>query len=109
LVRRGQCPPVGHASDAISVDGQTVVRKYQPLFSRVTAVEDGVVLHYAQLSITANSDHKAAMVFVSGSTEPFRVCDLPGLRAAQQTELVRSLIVSGFLVRCPTTDADDRL
>jgi JmjC domain len=109
LVRRGQCPPVGHASDAISVDGQTVLRKYQPLFSRVTAVEDGVALHYAQLSINASSEHEAAMLFVSGSTEPFRVCDLPGLSAAQQTALARSLIVSGFLVRCPTTDVDDQL
>jgi hypothetical protein len=33
------------------------------------------------------------------STEPFRVCDLPGLRAEQQIELARKLIVSGFLVR----------
>jgi bifunctional lysine-specific demethylase and histidyl-hydroxylase NO66 len=109
LVRRGQCPPVGQASDAIAIDGQTVVRKYQPIYSRVTAVNDGVTLQFAQLSITASSDHKAAMLFVSGSTEPFRVCDLPGLRAAQQAELARSLVVSGFLVRCPTTDPDDRL
>ncbi len=79
------------------------------LFSRVTAVEDGVALHYAQLSINASSEHEAAMLFVSGSTEPFRVCDLPGLSAAQQTELARTLIVSGFLVRCPTTDVDDQL
>ena len=109
LVRRGQCPPVGQASNALAIDGQTVVRKYQPLYSRVTAVNDGVTLQFAQLSIPASSDHKAAMLFVSGSTEPFRVCDLPGLRAAQQTELARTLIVSGFLVRCPTTDVDDRL
>ncbi len=85
-----------------------MVRKYQPLYSRVTAVNDGVTLHFAQLSITASPDHKAAMLFVSGSTEPFRVCDLPGLSAAQQIELARTLIVSGFLVRCPTTDVDDR-
>ena len=109
LVHRGQCPPVGQASNAIAIDGQTVVRKYQPLYSRVTAVDDGVALQFAQLSITTSSDHKEAMLFVSGSTEPFRVCDLPGLRAAQQTELARTLIVSGFLVRCPTTDVDDRL
>ncbi len=108
LVHRGQCPPVGQVSNAIAIDGQTVVRKYQPLYSRVTAVNDGVALQFAQLSITASSDHTTAMLFVSRSTEPFRVCDLPGLRAAQQTELARSLIVSGFLVRCPTTDADDR-
>jgi len=106
LVRRGQCPPVGPVSNAIAIDGQTVVRKYQPLYSRVMAATDGVTLQFAQLSITASSDHKAAMQFVSGSTEPFRVCDLPGLRAAQQIDLVRTLIVSGFLVRCPTTDVD---
>jgi JmjC domain len=109
LARRGRCPPVGQVSNAIGIDGQTVVRKYQPLYSRVTAANDGVTLQFAQLSITTRSDHKAAMLFVSGSTEPFRVCDLPGLRAAQQTELARTLIVSGFLVRCPTTDVDDRL
>lgn len=108
LVRRGQCPPVGQASNAIAIDGQTVVRKYQPLYSRVTAADGGVTLQFAQLSIPASSDHKAAMLFVSGSTEPFRVCDLPGLRPTQQTDLARTLIVSGFLVRCPTTDVDDR-
>jgi ribosomal protein L16 Arg81 hydroxylase len=108
LVRRGQCPPVGQASNAIAIDGQTVVKKYQPLYSRVTTADDRVALHFAQLSVTVSPDHKAAMLFVSGSTEPFRVCDLPGLRPAQQTELARSLIVSGFLVRCPTTDVDDR-
>jgi len=108
LVHRGQCPPVGQASNAIAIDGQTVVKKYQPLYSRVTTVNDRVALHFAQLSITVSPDHKAAMLFVSGSTGPFRVCDLPGLRPAQQMELARSLIVSGFLVRCPTTDLDDR-
>jgi ribosomal protein L16 Arg81 hydroxylase len=108
LVRRGQCPPVGQASNAIAIDGQTVVKKYQPLYSRVTTADDRVALHFAQLSVTVSPDHKAAMLFVSSSTEPFRVCDLPGLRPAQQMELARSLIVSGFLVRCPTTDVDDR-
>jgi Cupin superfamily protein len=109
LVRRGQGPPLGPVSDAFAIDGQTVVRKYQPLYSRVIAINGGVTLQFAQLSIPARSDHKAAMLFVSGSTEPFRVCDLPGLRPAQQTELARTLIVSGFLVRCPTTDVNDRL
>jgi lysine-specific demethylase/histidyl-hydroxylase NO66 len=108
LVRRSRCPPVGQAANAIAIDGQTVVRKYQPLYSRVTATNDAVTLHFAQLSINAGSDHTAAMLFISGSTEPFRVCDLPGLGPAQQTELARTLIVSGVLVRCPTTDVDDR-
>ncbi|MGB8208678.1 MAG: cupin domain-containing protein [Mycobacterium sp.] len=107
LVRRGQCPPVGPVSDSIAIDRQTVVRKYQPLYSRVTAADDGVKLQFAQLSVTAKPDHQAAMLFASGSTEPFRVCDLPGLSEPQQIELARTLIVSGFLVRCQTTAVDD--
>jgi hypothetical protein len=75
--------------------------KFQPLYSRVTDLPDGVALHFAQLTINAAADHHDALQFVSKSTEPFRVCDLPGLSAAQQTELARSLIVSGFLVRLP--------
>jgi lysine-specific demethylase/histidyl-hydroxylase NO66 len=39
--------------------------------------------------------------FLSKSTEPFRVCDLRGLSEPQQTELARTLIVNGFLVRLP--------
>jgi bifunctional lysine-specific demethylase and histidyl-hydroxylase NO66 len=39
--------------------------------------------------------------FLSKSTEPFRVCDLPGLSEAQRTALARTLIVNGFLVRLP--------
>jgi lysine-specific demethylase/histidyl-hydroxylase NO66 len=35
------------------------------------------------------------------TSAPFRVRDLPGLTAAQQTELARALIVSGFLIRLP--------
>jgi bifunctional lysine-specific demethylase and histidyl-hydroxylase NO66 len=101
LVRRGRCPPVGQISNAVGIDGRTLVVKYQPLYSRVTAVAGGVALQFAQLSISAGSDHKAAMRFVSRSTEPFRVADLPGLSAAQQTELARTLIASGFLVRLP--------
>jgi ribosomal protein L16 Arg81 hydroxylase len=99
LVRRGRCPPVGQISNAARIDERSAVRKYQPLYSRVKAVAGGVALQFATLSITAGSDHEAAMQFVSSSTEPFRVGDLPGLRAEQQIELARSLIVSGFLVR----------
>jgi len=99
LVRRGQCPPIRPSSNAAGIDGQTLVVRYQPLYSRVRAVADGVALQFATLSIGASSDHKAAMLFISKSTEPFRVCDLPGLRAEQQIELARSLIVSGFLIR----------
>jgi bifunctional lysine-specific demethylase and histidyl-hydroxylase NO66 len=60
-----------------------------------------VALQFAQLAINAGPDHEAAMLFLSKSTEPFQVRDLPGLRAAQQTELARTLIASGFLVRLP--------
>jgi lysine-specific demethylase/histidyl-hydroxylase NO66 len=102
LVRRGQSPPVGQAiTNAIGVDGQVRVVKYQPLFSRVTETSDGVALHFAQLVVSAAPDHSEALQFVSKSTEPFRVCELPGLSGAQQTELARTLIANGFLVRLP--------
>jgi hypothetical protein len=101
LVQRGRCPPVGQASNAVDIDGQTQVMKYQPLYSRVAVAVGSVALQFAQLSISAGLDHKAAMLFLSKSTEPFRVCDLPGLSAGQQMELARTLIVSGFLVRLP--------
>ena len=102
LVRRGQSPPVGQAiTNAIGIAGHVRVVKYQPLFSRVTETSDGVALHFAQLVVNAAPDHSEALQFVSKSTEPFRVCDLPGLSEAQQTELARTLIASGFLVRLP--------
>jgi bifunctional lysine-specific demethylase and histidyl-hydroxylase NO66 len=102
LVRRGQSPPVGQAiTNAIGIDGHVRVVKYQPLFSRVTETSDGVALHFAQLVVNAAPDHSEALQFLSKSTEPFRVCDLPGLSEAQQTELARTLIVNGFLVRLP--------
>ncbi len=99
LVRRGQCPPIGPISNAAGIDGQTLVRKYQPLYSRVKIDADRVELQFATLSIGAGPDHEAAMLFISRSTAPFRVRDLPRLGAQQQIELARSLIVSGFLVR----------
>ncbi|MGH3557523.1 MAG: cupin domain-containing protein [Mycobacterium sp.] len=101
LARRGRCPPVGQMSNAVGIDGQTPVVRYQPLYSRVTAVAGGVALKFAQLSISVGPDHEAAMLFASRSTDPFRVRDLPGLNAAQQTELARTLIATGFLVRLP--------
>ncbi len=102
LVKRGRCPPVGHAvANASSIDGQTRVVRYQPLYSRVTAVAGGVALQFAQLVVNAAPDHQAALLFVSTRTAPFRVCDLPGLRVSQQTDLARSLIATGFLVRLP--------
>ena len=101
LVRRGRCPPIGPIPDAAGVDGDTLVRKYQPLYSWVKPVADGVVLQFASVSINAGADHEAAMRFLSTSAEPFRVRDLPGLRTEQQIELARSLLVGGFLVRLP--------
>lgn len=99
LVRHGRCPPVGQISDAVTIDGQTQVVKYHPLYARVAAVADGVALRFAQLSVTGGADHAAAMHFLARQTQPFRVADLPGLDAAQQTELARSLIATGFLIR----------
>jgi bifunctional lysine-specific demethylase and histidyl-hydroxylase NO66 len=102
LVRRGQSPPVGQAiTNAIGIAGHVRVVKYQPLFSRVTETADGVALHFAQLVVSAAPDHSEALRFLSKSTEPFRVCDLPGLSEAQQTDLARTLIANGFLVRLP--------
>jgi bifunctional lysine-specific demethylase and histidyl-hydroxylase NO66 len=102
LVRRGQSPPVGQAiTDAIGIDGQVRLVKYQPLFSRVTETADGVALHFAQLVVSAAPDHSEALQFVSKSTEPFRVCELPRLSESQQIELARTLIANGFLVRLP--------
>ncbi|MCV7093102.1 cupin domain-containing protein [Mycobacterium interjectum] len=101
LVRRGRCPPVGRISDSVAIDGDTVVAKHQPLYSRVVAAGSGAALQFAQLSISVGADHTAAMLFVSKSTEPFRVRDLPRLTAGQQTELTRTLIAAGFLVRLP--------
>jgi bifunctional lysine-specific demethylase and histidyl-hydroxylase NO66 len=102
LVRRGQSPPVGQAiTSAVGIDGRTRVVKYQPLYSRVTDTSDGVALHFAQLVVNAAPDHKGALQFLSKSTEPFRICDMPELSAAQQMELARTLIVNGFLVRLP--------
>lgn len=99
LTRRGRCPPVGQVSDTVGIQGQTLVVKHQPLYSRVIRVADRVGLQFAQLVVSAGSDHESAMRFLSHSSEPFRVDELPGLTAAQQTELARTLIMSGFLIR----------
>ncbi len=99
LVRRGRCPPIGQIAKAGEIDGQTLVTKYKPLYSQVRAVAGGVALQFAKLSITVGADHEAALLYMSSSVEPFRVCDLPGLRAELQIELARKLIASGFLVQ----------
>lgn len=102
LVRRGRCPPVGRVSDTAGIDARTLVRKHQPLYARVTRAADRVVLHFAQLSVAAGLDHEAAMRFLASSTEPFRVGELPGLSAPQQTGLVQTLLLNGFLARLST-------
>ncbi|MFD1545973.1 cupin domain-containing protein [Nonomuraea guangzhouensis] len=103
LVRRGRCRPVGqlvpNAVEAPRIDGRTRVVKYQPLYSRVLTMADGVALQFAQSLVSADADHRAAMLFLSGNTEPFEVRDLPELSEAQQIELARTLVVDGFLVR----------
>jgi hypothetical protein len=99
LVRRGTCPPVGRIASANGIDCQTWVKKHQPLYARAKALDDGVTLQFASLSINAGADHEAAMRFVARITEPFRVGDIPGLRAEQQVDLARTLIVSGYLSR----------
>jgi len=99
LVLRARCPPIGSVANAAGIDGRALVQRYRPLYSRVKAVAGGVALQFATLSINAGTDHEAALRFVSTSTEPFRVCDLPGLRPRQQIDLARKLIASGFLVR----------
>ncbi|WP_046300763.1 cupin domain-containing protein [Mycobacterium sp. UM_Kg27] len=99
LLRRARCPVVGQVADTVGLDTATWVRKQQPLYARVTTTADGVGLQFAQLIVSARPDHEAAMRFVCDGTEPFRVGELPGLAAAQQIELARSLIMSGFLVR----------
>jgi ribosomal protein L16 Arg81 hydroxylase len=100
LVKRGRCPPVGQGvANASGIDGQTRLVRYQPLYSRVTTVAGGVALQFAKLVVNAAPDHEAALLFVSQHSEPFRVCDLPGLLLPQQTALARTLLISGFLAR----------
>ena len=65
----------------------------------VTTTAAGVGLQFAQLLVSARLDHEAAMRFASQQHGPYRVGDLPGLDGAQQVELARSLIASGFLAR----------
>jgi lysine-specific demethylase/histidyl-hydroxylase NO66 len=58
-----------------------------------------VTLHFAQSVVNAGPDHREALQFLARSTEPLRVRDLPGLSETQRTELARTLIMQGFLVR----------
>lgn len=103
LVRRGQCHPLGAGiSDAVGVDDQTRVVKYQPLYSRVTEDSGEVALHFAQSVVSAGIDHHEALQYLAKSAEPLRVSDLPGLSEGQRIELARTLILQGFLLRLPS-------
>ena len=62
---------------ANTIDVQTRVVKYQPLYSRVKAVDGGVTLQFASLSINAGADHEAAMRFVSRSPSRFESAICP--------------------------------
>jgi lysine-specific demethylase/histidyl-hydroxylase NO66 len=102
LVRRGQCKPLGAGiSDAVAIDDQTRVVKYQPLYSRVTEKSDGVALHFAQSVVNVTADHESALQFLAKSTAPFRIRDLAELSEVQRLELARTLILQGFLIRLP--------
>jgi lysine-specific demethylase/histidyl-hydroxylase NO66 len=102
LVKRGQCKPLGTAiSDAVAIDDQTRVVKYQPLYSRVTERSDAVALHFAQSVVSVTTDHTSALQFLAKSTAPFRIQDLPELSEVQRLELARTLIMQGFLIRLP--------
>jgi lysine-specific demethylase/histidyl-hydroxylase NO66 len=102
LVRRGQCQPLrAGISDAVDINDQTRVVKYQPLYARVTEDSGGVALHFAQSVVNAGPDHREALQLLARSTEPLRIYDLPGLSETQRTELARTLIMQGFLVRLP--------
>jgi lysine-specific demethylase/histidyl-hydroxylase NO66 len=102
LVRRGQCKPLGAGiSDAVAIDDQTRLVKYQPLYSRVTENSDGAALHFAQSEVNAPANHTKALRFLAKSTASFRICDLPELDDVQRLELARTLILQGFLHRLP--------
>jgi bifunctional lysine-specific demethylase and histidyl-hydroxylase NO66 len=102
LVKRGQCKPLGSGiADAVAIDDQTRVVKYQPLYSRVTETADAVALHFAQSVVNVTADHKSALEFLAKSTAPFRIRDLPELSEVGRLELARTLIMQGFLIRLP--------
>ena len=102
LVKRGRCKPlVTGISDAVAIDDQTRVVKYQPLYSRVTEKTDAVALHFAQSVVNVTADHKSALQFLAKSTAPFQISDLPELSEGQRLELARTLIMQGFLIRLP--------
>jgi len=105
LVRRGRCNLAGqlvaNSFEAARIDEHTSVIKSQPLYARVLAIDDGVALQFGESLVQAGADHMAAMLFLTRTTDPFRVGEVPGLSASQQIELARKLVIDGFLIRLP--------
>ncbi len=105
IVRRGRCNPAGqlvaNSLEAARVDEDTLVTKSQPLYARVLAINNGVALQFGRSMVEAGPDHTAAMIFLAGAAEPFRVSKIPGLPVTQQIELARKLVIDGFLIRMP--------
>jgi len=100
LVKRGQCQPLGAGiADAVDLDDRTEVVKCRPLYCRVVDTAGGVALHFAQSVVNAGPDYREALRFLAKSTEPLRVSDIPGLGQPERIELVRTLILQGFLIR----------
>ncbi len=109
LVRRGRCHARGQLVDsaayAASIDGETRLVRYSPLYSRVMAMADGVGLQFGQSLVEASAQHRDAFLFVSKASKEFKVRELPGIVAAEQIEIARKLVTSGFLVSASTQRA----
>src|SRR3546814_2844671 len=88
------------SSDVCSSD---LLGRNQPLYARVLALGGGVGLQFAQTLVTAGANHRDAMLFLSRQRDPFKVADIPGISADEQTELARKLLVDGFLDRKSTS------
>lgn len=105
LLRRGRCPPAGRLVDDVTGSGHITeasrLARNQPLYARVMALPGGVGLQFAQTLVTADSNHRDAMLFLSRRKDPFRVAEIPGISAGEQTDLARKLLVDGFLVQLP--------
>src|SRR3546814_16871674 len=86
------------SSDVCSSD---LLGRNQPLYARVLALGGGVGLQFAQKLVTAGANHRDAMLFLSRQSDPFKVADIPGISADEQTELARKLLVDGFMVKIP--------
>jgi hypothetical protein len=102
LVRRGRCHARGQLVDcaayAASINTETRLVRYSPLYSRVMAMADGVGLQFGQSLVEAPERHRDAFLFVSKASREFKVGELPGIDTAEQIEIARKLVTSGFLI-----------